>query len=319
MGNQIANLVNSDRVVMRDLEAILGKSIPPSPYPIDFGFRMKKGHITMLALANCDLTALPESISNLKYLKNLDLSLNKLDALPQWIGKLIALEELELQFNQLRTIPNEICQLVHLSSLDLSNNQIDALPDSIGALKSLRELFLHENKLSTLPASVWNLPLLETLELSDNNFSSLPNDIKHLKSLDILEIQGNHFQSLPDALLLVPMLRILRIDSSLETCTLIHELKKKKVGISVRKPSEFEKEMEVLQTHPLITQEKILSKLSSEPIHIQELISRLEIKKMDVARSLQIELKKLEASKKILVFQKEERNFYSLKESINHD
>ncbi len=317
----IAKLADPDRVALGDLEAILKNTIPHTPGIdiTDFEYKARNGHITSLALNNCNLTELPDSVGNLYHLRTLDLSLNELDSLPHSFGQLVALEELNLVFNQFHTVPEEVCQLEHLRSLDLSNNQLDTLPDGIGTLKSLQELFLNGNKLSALPAGVWSLPLLETLDLSDNNFCALPEAVKHLKSLDILELQGNHFPSLPDTLLLLPALRVFRIDSYLATCTLIQELKKKKVGISVRKPSAREEAILALQVQPLISQDKILTKLSSEPIHIQELISKLEIKEMAVARSLQIELGKLEASKKIFVLQKEGREFYCLKESINND
>ncbi len=83
---------------------------------------------------------------------------------------------------------------------------------------------------------------------------------------------------------------------------------------------QLEEEMQNLRMQPsLISPETILSHLSSEPIHVQDLIFRLKITDMYVARSLQIELVKLEASKKIRVLQKADRKFYYLKESITFD
>ena len=91
------------------------------------------------------LKFLPDSIGNLKNLRILDLSNNKLETLPDSIGNLTNLEELYLS----------------------NNYHFSKLPDSIGNLKKLEVLELEKTSLKSLPESLENLTNLKELSLSE--------------------------------------------------------------------------------------------------------------------------------------------------------
>ena len=65
---------------------------------------------------------MPESFGNLRYLKNLDLSYNKIKKLPESFGNLSSVEY-----------------------IDLSGNKLESLPETMEKLKSLKKISLNEN------------------------------------------------------------------------------------------------------------------------------------------------------------------------------
>ena len=150
--------------VLRDLEDLIGKTIPPLNlymFKIDmskFGVSVEDDNVTILELCNQGLTSLPESI-----------------------GYLTSLQKLSLRENSLLTLPEAISKLESLKILDLHNNQLTALPEAIGKLKSLTTLFLNNNSLENLPESLINLTSLKTLKFEGNNITELPQSIELLK------------------------------------------------------------------------------------------------------------------------------------------
>ena len=77
-----------------------------------------------------------------------------LTELPDSIRNLKSLRELEISFTNLCSIPESIGNLSSLEYLSLRNTEIGTLPDSIGNLKSLRELNILHTKIKKLPKSI---------------------------------------------------------------------------------------------------------------------------------------------------------------------
>jgi RAP1 GTPase activating protein 1 len=78
------------------------------------------------------LTAIPKSISNLKYkLQFLDLSLNAIEQLPQSVEKLTYLEEFYIKGNKLKALPRRMSTMINLMVLDVADNAIVELPDDL--------------------------------------------------------------------------------------------------------------------------------------------------------------------------------------------
>ena len=139
------------------------------------------------------------SISNLKYLSELDLSWNQLNSLPDNFGNLQNLVNLELDDNQLSSLPDNFGNLQNLSDLFLNSNQLSSLPESFGNLQSLSDFDLSWNQLTSLPESFGNLQSLSNLSLSDNQLSSLPENFGNLQSLSDLGLSDNQLSSLPES------------------------------------------------------------------------------------------------------------------------
>jgi Leucine-rich repeat (LRR) protein len=66
----------------------------------------------------------------------------ELNTMPEEITQLTKLQELNLRDNQLSELPDSIGQLTNLQELDLSNNQISSLPEEITQLTKLQKLYL---------------------------------------------------------------------------------------------------------------------------------------------------------------------------------
>jgi internalin A len=174
-----------------------------------------------LDLRSMQLTELPESIGQLKQLRELDLSWdysdekqkNQLTALPPSLGQLTQLTVLDLSSNQLTSLPDSLGQLTQLTSLNLSENQLTSLPPSLGQLTQLTSLNLSENQLTSLPPSLGQLTQLQTLNLSYNQLTSLPDSLGQLTQLTSLNLSENQLTSLPDSLGQLTQLQTINISN----------------------------------------------------------------------------------------------------------
>lgn len=78
--------------------------------------------LSYLEVYECGIENIGEEISNLKRLKQLDLTGNLLKSLPENIGRLNQLESLRLGYNDLRALPTSLFELTNLSELILDGN-----------------------------------------------------------------------------------------------------------------------------------------------------------------------------------------------------
>jgi len=81
----------------------------------------------VLHLSNRGLSNVPEAVSDLTELEELDLPDNYLDELPTSINKLKNLKTLRLDKNQLREL-QAIAELSNLTMPSVSNTQLSVLP-----------------------------------------------------------------------------------------------------------------------------------------------------------------------------------------------
>ena len=114
-------------------------------------------------LSGNQLTKLPESITKLSNLTDLDLSNNQLIKLPESITKLSNLTTLLLSGNQLTKLPESITNFSNLTWLDLSNNQIKKIP-----------LWFAENKMEIHIDLSWEL---NGIHLSGNPIEEPPLEV----------------------------------------------------------------------------------------------------------------------------------------------
>ena len=155
-------------------------------------------NLTELDLSNNGLESLSPEIGQLKRLRKLDLSMNRLIEVPASIGDLSQLTELNLMGNKLRRLPEGIGSLVQLGSLGVRSNFLNGLPASTAKLKRLRTLDLIENRLEEVPEVIYGLPSLQSLYLSQNKIQQISPKMGSLVRLQSLTLDHNKLTTLPD-------------------------------------------------------------------------------------------------------------------------
>lgn len=115
---------------------------------------------------------------------------NQLVSLPDTISDMPVLEELDLSYNRLRNLPNDMA-IPTLISLNVSHNQLDFIPKSIADCQLLKTLNLSKNHLTTLPADLVNLRKLELFDISENLLCIMPAEILERMQSAALLITGN--------------------------------------------------------------------------------------------------------------------------------
>ena len=158
----------------------------------------KLSHLRELKLIGCNLTDIPDSISNLVYLEILDIQDWSLEKLPLVITKLYSLKTLSIRGNQyLKTLPDELANLTELEMLDISDTGFEVIPNVLSSLEKLKIL-----KLSYTYAKNYSiLKKIETLEelyLFNNVNPELISQISVLKNLKILSLACNSEYPDPD-------------------------------------------------------------------------------------------------------------------------
>jgi hypothetical protein len=156
-----------------------------------FGYSVEDGHVVGLWLVRRGLLSIPDSIGNLRLLRSLNLSGNKITQLPASICTLDSLTRLDIENNDLLRIPENIGHLHSLRMLILKRNGLARIPPSIHEMSKLEELYLDENQLTTLPPEIGRLITLKVLRVSNNTINALPATITNLKSLSTLDMQNN--------------------------------------------------------------------------------------------------------------------------------
>jgi Leucine-rich repeat (LRR) protein len=97
-----------------------------------------------------NIESIPELISSLKYLQELDLSYTRLKNIPDSVGKLKYLKILYLDGNLLTEIPDPIKNLKKLMILSISANKISKIESDFPKLKKIKKIILWDNRFRTL-------------------------------------------------------------------------------------------------------------------------------------------------------------------------
>eukprot|EP00053_Salpingoeca_punica_P016777 m.159588 g.159588 ORF g.159588 m.159588 type:complete len:1052 (+) comp17043_c0_seq1:343-3498(+) len=167
-----------------DLEDNMIAEIPPTISSLSESLNtliLKKNH----------LERLPNELIQLRTLRVLDLSYNRLTELPANFGMLVNLRTLYASGNKLTAIPQSLFGITNLERLDFAENNITELPPMIGQLKGLLELSLSNNKITFLPGSIGDCVNLVKLELENNQLQRLPSTLCKLRKLETLALAQN--------------------------------------------------------------------------------------------------------------------------------
>lgn len=149
-------------------------------------------------LSNKNLDKFPLGLLELYYSETVNLSDNYIKILPDEIDKMINLTELDLSLNNISVLPINFYFLTNLTFLDLRNNRIEIINDNIGKLLNLEYLNLSSNMILRLPDTFYNLIKLKFLNLSFNQITNISYLIGKLRNLLILDIQYNKIKSIPN-------------------------------------------------------------------------------------------------------------------------
>ncbi|WP_371806241.1 leucine-rich repeat domain-containing protein [Candidatus Lokiarchaeum ossiferum] len=164
-----------------------------------------ENHIRFLFIRDEELLInIPDSISNLTELAQLEIICCPLQRFPLSLCSLINLRHLLIYRSAIRSIPPEINQMSQLRSFTICQTPIQEIPSSIGSLSNLQELNFSENLLSFLPDTLSHCQHLRILNVGSNFLSSLPPSLKNIPFLNYINIGMNHFQTIPNWVLLVP-------------------------------------------------------------------------------------------------------------------
>ncbi|XP_078612795.1 uncharacterized protein LOC144882687 [Branchiostoma floridae x Branchiostoma japonicum] len=211
------------------------------------GQQGKTGPLAYLDLSNNFLEDVPQCVKELKNLKTLNMSHNKITVIGHIVMKLDTLENLDMSFNDIEEIPYGILQMeklkelhcnhnkiarwpepsdegrktkiCHLEVLNLSNNSLEVVPGLVKELEDLLEVDLSCNKIganvrdetSDGLAQLFYLPSVSSLMLGNNNIKTLPqlDMTKVSTNISKIDFSSNKFGEVPAALLSMPTLKAL--------------------------------------------------------------------------------------------------------------
>ncbi len=119
---------------------------------IDYGYdeeifhayKIKNNHVVKLWLSYSKITNIPDSIGNLKFLKELHLRHCNVKFLPESIGNLKSLKILDLTQCSLSSLPKSFKELQNLEKLYIYNNLFDSIPESIRHIKNLKFIDIYD-------------------------------------------------------------------------------------------------------------------------------------------------------------------------------
>lgn len=179
--------------------------------------------ITTLSLFGNQISAISDSIGNLKHLKVLYLGKNQLTKFPTSICQLSQLQILSLAYNALDSIPDDIGKLTNLEWLIVGNNQLVHLSDSIRNCSKLTQLNCSRNKLEQLPVGIFKLTNLQVINLNYNQLDSIQCALIDLKKLKELRLyKAGDLLQIPESICQLRWLELLQLDQNtvVPTCVL---------------------------------------------------------------------------------------------------
>ncbi|XVE95956.1 hypothetical protein REPUB_Repub02eG0180200 [Reevesia pubescens] len=168
---------------------------------LDLSRRMLRGNVTL--------------ISNLKALKQLDLSYNNLNGpIPSAFGNLYELEYLDLSLNKFEgSIPVELGGLRNLRSMNLSNNLlVGEIPQELEVLEKLQDFQISSNRLNgSIPRWVGHLINLRVFTAYENQLGGkIPDNLGLVSELKLLNLHSNQLDGpIPKSIFAMGKLEVL--------------------------------------------------------------------------------------------------------------
>jgi len=124
--------------------------------------------------------------------------MNLIEGFPLSLTQLRDLKFLDLSYNKIESIPDEIGALTQLERLVLIGCSLKEVPEGLFTIPTLREIVLDCNHIESLPGSVERTPLY-SVSLNFNNFTTTPFFIDleakmcSIPTLKVLDMHANRF------------------------------------------------------------------------------------------------------------------------------
>mmetsp|Transcript_41691 Transcript_41691/g.97922 ORF Transcript_41691/g.97922 Transcript_41691/m.97922 type:complete len:955 (+) Transcript_41691:51-2915(+) len=154
-------------------------------------------HLRAFGCSRCRLQDISAILcADLVGLECLSVYNNELTSIPETLSMMTNLLELQLDNNRLVSLPDVFSHLTRLHRFSIFNNKLQELPETIGELKQLTRMSFADNKLKGLPDSIRGLTKLYALDLSDNNMAAIPRGVCELSGLFRLDMRYNKLETL---------------------------------------------------------------------------------------------------------------------------
>lgn len=166
-----------------------------------------------VVIGECEMTELPESITEIKKLESLYFYSDSIMNLPDKLfetANIKALHFVECKRLNATRLFDQLRNTDSLKTLILFDVGLDSLPD-ISFLSNLCQLELPGNNLKTFPASIKNLRNLEELIIYGNQISEVSFTKNDLPKLKIINLSYNKFKDFPHSLSQLQSLKLVRI------------------------------------------------------------------------------------------------------------
>ena len=157
--------------------------------------------LTELDVSFCELKEFPLPILRLKKLEYLDISNNFIQIIPEEITKM-QLKTFKLGKNPLKAFPTFLDQLINLEKTDLSGCFLENNSPEIYRLRNLREIDLRDNCITELPEDISHLNL-QLLNVANNPLNELPASLRHSVNLKDLDISSTNIKEIPFQILCI--------------------------------------------------------------------------------------------------------------------
>jgi len=172
-----------------DLSSNMLSTVPASVFKIPGLTHLHLNNNWIRSLPNPKKT--PYAQSRLVFLSLMN---NNLSQIPEQLSFLNDLAELDISHNNIRKITEDIIGLKQLTLLSLMHNPIKSIDPNFFELRELQNLSILSSRFSSLPAKVSNFEKLETLLIGHMR---LPESFKEL-NLRKLAFLGSSYSTLPD-------------------------------------------------------------------------------------------------------------------------
>lgn len=159
-----------------------------------------------LDIWRCGVSRIPEELTRLPHLENLNAGANSIRQLPAGFSNLKSLENVNLRKNATLNWSETFARLAslpRLTHLDLSQYGFEELSPEVGKMQYLRSLNLQDNEVTVLPESLHQLPCLEEVTLNYNpslDWEQAFEVLGRVGSLKRLELAAIELPVLPDTL-----------------------------------------------------------------------------------------------------------------------